>query len=294
LLNLQLNPKTSSELADYSITYGDRVLDLASPKVMGIINATSDSFYANSRVGGISAFLKKAEQMISEGAYIIDLGAFSSRPTAKVIEEAVEWSILEPLIQAFITEFPQIPLSIDTFRSNIAEKSLDCGVRMINDISAGQWDATMYQKVHKYNAAYIMMHMRGAIGAMMEAEHLVYENIISDIATFFANQIHLAAQNQLTNIIIDPGFGFSKTRSQNYQILKNLSSFHFLAKPILIGISRKSMIYKLLDSSPEEALHGSNAASILSLIAGASIIRTHDVKETLDGIKIFNAWNDAD
>ncbi len=117
---MQLNPKTSSELADYSITYGDRVLDLASPKVMGIINATSDSFYANSRVGGISAFLKKAEQMISEGAYIIDLGAFSSRPTAKVIEEAVEWSILEPLIQAFITEFPQIPLSIDTFRSNIA------------------------------------------------------------------------------------------------------------------------------------------------------------------------------
>ena len=180
MLNLQLNPKTYSELADYSITYGDRLLDLASPKVMGIINATSDSFYANSRVGGTSAFLKKAEQMISEGAYIIDLGAFSSRPTAIVIEEAVEWSILEPLIQAFITEFPQIPLSIDTFRSNIAEKSLDCGVRMINDISAGQWDATMYQKVHKYNAAYIMMHMRGAIGAMMEAEHLVYENLISD------------------------------------------------------------------------------------------------------------------
>ena len=294
MLNLQLNPKTSSELVDYSITYGDRILDLASPKVMGIINATSDSFYANSRVDGTSAFLKKAEQMISEGAYIIDLGAFSSRPTAKVIEEAVEWYILEPLIQAFITEFPQIPLSIDTFRSNIAEKSLDCGVRMINDISAGQWDVTMYQKVQKYNAAYIMMHMRGAIGAMMEAEHLVYENIIADIATFFANQIHLAAQNQLTNIIIDPGFGFSKTRSQNYQILKNFSSFHFLAKPILIGISRKSMIYKLLDSSPEEALNGSNAASILGLIAGASIIRTHDVKETLDGIKIFNAWKDAD
>ncbi len=294
LLNLQLNPKTYSELADYSITYGDRLLDLASPKVMGIINATSDSFYSNSRVSDTSAFLRKAEQMIDEGAYIIDLGAFSSRPSATVIEEEAEWSILESLINAFIAEFPQTLLSIDTFRSNIAERSLDCGVRMINDISAGQWDDTMFQTVQKYNAAYIMMHMRGTIGAMMDAEHLVYENIIADIATFFANQIHLAKQHQLTNIIIDPGFGFSKTRAQNYQILKNLSSFHFLSKPILIGISRKSMIYKLLDSSPEDALHGSNAASILGMIGGASIIRTHDVKETLDGIKIFKAWNNAD
>lgn len=272
-------------------TVGTRVLSLDMPIVMGIVNLSPDSFYGLSRVESHQDFLFKVERMIHDGASVIDLGAASSRPHASLISEEDEWALLESYIREFRFNFPDTLLSIDSFRSSIAKKALDLGANIINDIKAGSYDDKMFDIIAEYNAGYIMMHMREMPSSMNHEHNLIYGNISSDIIHYFSHRLHEAKIKNVLHCAIDPGFGFSKSVDQNYVLLRELNAFQILDKPIVVGISRKSMIYKILECEPEQALSGSLAATMLALIGGANIIRTHDVKSCHDIIKIFNKYN---
>ncbi len=269
---------------------GQKLISLERPIVMGIVNTSPDSFYNKSVSHSENDFLTKVEVMMQDGATIIDLGGSSSRPKAHILSEEEEWNNVEKYIKVFVKQFPDKILSLDTYRSSIARKGLDLGVKMINDIHAGTYDLKMLELLEEYQVAYCMMHMRGEIGSMMKAEFLQYDDVVSDVIKYFVLRLQELQKSIKLNIVIDPGFGFSKTMTQNYDLLRHLSSFQILDKPILVGLSRKSMIYRLLDSDPEHALHGSIAATTVALIGGANIIRTHDVKATSDVIKIFEMW----
>lgn len=254
-----------------------------SPKVMGILNITPDSFYSGSRTS-VAEVIKKAEQMLLEGAFFIDIGGYSSRSNAHEVSLEEEIQRVVPVVETLVREFPHISISVDTFRSKVAQLSLEAGACIINDISAGQIEDTMWEVIQKYQVPYIAMHMRGTPQTMQN--YTDYQNIVKDILFYFSQVKDRARQLQINDLIIDPGFGFSKTLSQNYELIQQLSLFRALECPILVGISRKSMLYKLLGTSPEEALNATSVLNTFALLQGADILRVHDVKEAIECVKI--------
>ncbi|MBT6653901.1 MAG: dihydropteroate synthase [Flavobacteriaceae bacterium] len=262
------------------------VFDLSSPKIMGVLNVTPDSFYDGGVFSNEKKILAQVEKMILDGADIIDIGGFSSKPGAKTISLKEEEKRVIPIIKLINKTFNKIIISVDTFRSEIAEKSLNEGASIINDISGGDLDKNIYQISYKYKAPYIMMHMNGVPLNMQNNPK--YENINHDIIKDFTSKIDSAEKKGVCDIIIDPGFGFGKTIQHNYQILNNLKLYTVLKKPILVGISRKSMIYKLLKTDPSKALNGTTSLNTIALINGANILRVHDVKEAKEVIKLYS------
>lgn len=268
-----------------SIRVGDKLLDLRIPVVMGILNATPDSFYEGSREKTVSGAIAKAREMISEGAKIIDVGGYSTRPGAVDISIEEEIGRVVPVIEAICSEFPDIALSIDTFRSEVAESAILAGANIINDVSGFEIDPEIIEIAAKYNAPYILMHMRGTPQTMQSLTD--YDNLFKDISLYFSKKINELLKTGVKDIILDPGFGFAKTIDQNYEVLDNLEAFQLFEKPILAGLSRKSMIYKKLGITPEESLEGTIALNKIALEKGAKILRVHDVKEAVDLIEMM-------
>ena len=253
------------------------------PKVMSILNITPDSFYAQSRTTPTEV-LRKAEQMLEEGATFVDIGGYSSRPNAQEVSPQEELQRVVPVVEALVKHFPDIRISVDTFRAVVALESLEAGACIINDISAGQIDPTIWEVAAHYQVPYIAMHMRGTPQTMQT--YTEYDKLTKDILYYFSEVKDKARQLKLNDLIIDPGFGFSKTLAQNYELMQQLALFKALECPILVGISRKSMIYKLLDTTPEAALNGTTVLNTFALLHGADILRVHDVKEAVECVKI--------
>jgi dihydropteroate synthase len=256
---------------------------------MGIINITPDSFYDGGKYKNEADIIAQVEAMLTNGASFIDVGAYSSRPGADHVDEKEELGRIIPIVQLLLKNFPDILLSIDTFRSRVADECLTLGAALINDISAGNLDPQMLSIVGKHRAPYIMMHMKGTPATMQGKCN--YDNLLMDMGYYFSEKVALARTFGINDIIIDPGFGFAKSLEQNYEILKKFDLLHALDLPILSGISRKSMIYKLLDTTPENALNGSTAIHMYVLTKGSQILRVHDVKEAMECIRLFNAIN---
>lgn len=263
-----------------------KLIDLSHPKVMGILNLTPDSFYSVSRVSSDSLLLKRVESMLIDGATFIDIGAYSSRPGGEFVSELEESERLFPAIETILKEFPNALISADTFRSKIAENAIDMGVAMINDISGGNLDVEMFDLVSKKQVPYILMHMRGTPKTMSSLN--TYDHLILDIITELQSKIKRLQELGLNDIIIDPGIGFAKDLNQNYEIIKKLNSFEILGLPLLIGASRKSMVYKVLECEIAESLNGTTVVHTASLLKGASILRVHDVRPAMEAIKITN------
>ena len=263
-----------------------KLLDLSTPAIMGILNLTDDSFYDGGQHNSIKKALLQTEKMLDDGAKIIDIGAYSSRPKAKHISHDEEWQRLEKTLQIINKEFPQAILSVDTFRSEIARRSIDNGADIINDISAGNLDPQMFDTVADLNVPYIMMHMQGTPQTMQDNPH--YNCIEKEVVNYFLNKVKILQQKGLSKIIIDPGFGFGKTLEHNYQLLNNLEELHTLELPLLVGVSRKSMVYKVLETDAKNSLNGTTAIHTLCLSKGASILRVHDVKEAVECVKLIN------
>jgi dihydropteroate synthase len=267
-----------------------KILDLSTPLVMGIINVTPDSFYTGSRYQQTDILVKQAESMLLQGATVLDIGGYSSRPGASAISEQEEMDRVLPAIEAIIRTTPGAIISIDTFRSNVARAAVDAGACMVNDISGGELDKHMFDTVSELQVPYILMHMQGNPQTM--AKLSTYEDILTDIINYFQKKVYLLRQSGLKDIILDVGFGFAKNIEQNYYLLKNLACFNILNLPLLVGLSRKSLIYKKLGISAEEALNGTTVLHTLALINGASILRVHDVKEACEAVKLFKFYND--
>lgn len=272
-----------------SININGRILDLSTPVVMGILNFTPDSFYDGGKITSIKRALNQVEKMINDGAKIIDVGGYSSRPGATEISENEEIKRVVPLIKEIKTEFPACVISVDTFRKNVAEKAVQNGANIINDISAGNLDKSMINFIADSKLPYIMMHMKGNPLNMQKLT--TYNHLINEMIDYFSEKIELLLKNNVTDVIIDPGFGFAKTLDQNYVALKNLDILKVLQKPILVGLSRKSMIYNYLNIKPNDALPGTIALNMFSLQKGASILRVHDVKEANQTIKLYKKLN---
>lgn len=260
------------------------LIDLSTPKVMGIINITPDSFYSGSRASSDKEILENAEKMLNEGADFLDLGAYSSRPGADHISTEEELQRMLPAVELIGKNFPEAILSIDTFRARIARESIDAGAAMINDISAGKLDEKMLETVAKLQVPYIMMHMKGTPQTMKELNQ--YDDLLKEVLIYFSKRIKAARDLGMNDIIIDPGFGFAKNIEQNYELFSKLEILREIELPILIGISRKSMIWKKLGISADEALNGTSVLNTLALNKGANILRVHDVKEAVECIKI--------
>jgi len=260
------------------------LIDLSSPKIMGILNITPDSFFDGGKYKNRKSILVQTEKMLHEEATFIDIGAYSSRPGAEPISEEEELKRILPVVEMLLSEFPNILLSVDTFRSGIAKKCLEVGAALINDISAGLIDENMFSIIAEHNAPYIMMHMKGAPQTMQQKTS--YEDLLNDILYYFSERIATARALKIYDIIIDPGFGFAKTLDQNYELLKKLNFFKTLNLPILVGLSRKSMIYKVLGSKAENALNGTTALNMVALSKGTNILRVHDVKEAKECIRL--------
>jgi dihydropteroate synthase len=265
------------------------LLDLSKPKIMGILNLTPDSFYDGGRNNNLNDALKKTEQILSEGADLIDIGAYSSRPGAEHISEETESDRLIPVLRAIVSEFPDTILSIDTFRSGIAQTAVNEGAGIINDISAGSMDPEMFQTIANLGVPYIMMHMKGTPQTM--ATQNDYEDITTEVCQYFASRIQKLKNLGVNDLIVDPGFGFAKNLDQNYELLANLEHLKSTGHPVLAALSRKSMIYKLLETDAEHALNGTTAANTIALIKGANILRVHDVKAAAEVVKIVNQMN---
>lgn len=262
-----------------------RLLAMEKPVIMGILNVTPDSFFDGGRYLSGSTALSRVEQMLSEGAAIIDAGGMSSRPGASIIEEEEEKRRVLPVIEAIVQNFPEVILSVDTVRASVARAAVEAGARLINDISAGRLDKAMYETVAALGVPYILMHMQGRPETMQK--NPVYEDVVQDILDFFIREVGVLRRLGVKDIILDPGFGFGKTIAHNYQLLKNLHVFNMMDLPVMAGISRKGMIYKLLGSTPEDALNGTTALHMIALQQGASILRVHDVKQAAEVIKCW-------
>lgn len=261
----------------------NELLDLSKPRVMGILNITTDSFYDGGMYPDDKSILARVDQIIGEGAAFIDVGAYSSRPGAKPISENEELAKLVPVISMIRKNYPDTILSVDTFRAGIARKMVeDYEIDMINDISAGEMDEKMFETISILQVPYIMMHMRGTPENMQD--NPVYENVTREIITFFAEKLQQLKLMGVHDVIIDPGFGFGKTMDQNYELLSRLDAFEIFELPVMVGLSRKSMIYKLINGAPTDALNGSTVLHTIALQKGADILRVHDVKEAVEAI----------
>ena len=266
-----------------------QLIDLSKPKIMGILNVTPDSFYDGGKYQSDSDILNQVEKMLSEGATFIDIGAYSSRPNAEHISEKEELSRLIPVIQKLIQEFPEIIISVDTFRSHIAREGIAAGAGLINDISGGELDQDMFETISKLQVPYILMHMVGTPQNMQK--NVQYDDLVKDIIYYFSKKIFKLRQLGVNDLMIDPGFGFSKTLDQNYELLQKLDLFNTFKLPILAGLSRKSMLYKLVNTDAKNALNATSIANTIALSKGARILRVHDVKEANEAIKIFEKTN---
>lgn len=262
-----------------------RLINLDEPKVMGIINVTPDSFHADSRRGDVEGALRGADKMVSEGVSFLDVGGYSSRPGASDVSLQEELDRVTPIVEALHRHFSSIPISVDTFRSEVAEQALSSGASLVNDISGGVLDPEILHVAAKHEAPYILMHMKGTPSNMQVSPE--YEDVVLDVMDFFIERSSLALAAGLHDVILDPGFGFGKTIEHNYQLLQGLHAFRAIGAPLLVGISRKSMVWKVLGSSPDAALNGTTALHMVALQQGASILRVHDVKEAVEVISLW-------
>ncbi|MGM1057158.1 MAG: dihydropteroate synthase [Bacteroidota bacterium] len=266
------------------ITCKGNLIDFETPKVMGILNITPDSFYDESRNASEDVLLKKAEVMLEQGATFLDVGGYSTRPGAEDISPDDELKRVLPAIEILLKNFPDVLISVDTFRSSVAEKSIQAGAALVNDISAGNLDLEMMQIIARHQVPYIMMHMRGTPQTMKDLNS--YEDLTQEVLYYFSEKIKAARTLGINDLIIDPGFGFSKNIAQNFELLSNLELFEILELPVLAGLSRKSTIYKTLNCTPGEALNGTTVLNTLALTKGADILRVHDVKEAMETVKL--------
>ena len=260
------------------------LIDISTPKIMGILNITPNSFYDGGKFKTETDILNHVERMLFDGATFIDIGAYSSKPKSEFVSETDEINRIIPVVDLVLKHFQNAILSIDTFRSEVAKRCIESGAAMINDISAGNLDEKMMPTVAILNVPYIMMHMKGTPQTMQTLTN--YENLIQEILFYFSEKVSLARSFGINDIIIDPGFGFAKTVDQNYEILQKLELFNILELPILAGISRKSMIHKVLETSAQEALNGTTVLNTIALTKGAAILRVHDVKEAMECVKL--------
>jgi len=261
------------------------LIDLDRPRVMGILNLTPDSFYDGGKYKSASEILAQVEKMLKEEATFIDIGAYSSRPGAIHISQEEELSRLLPVLQLMIQEFPDALVSVDTFRSHVASEAIQSGACMINDISGGSLDQDMFSTIAKHQVPYVLMHMVGTPQNMQQNVH--YENLVKDIIFYFSQKVFELRKLGVNDIILDPGFGFSKTLDQNFELLQKLELFSGMDLPVLVGLSRKSMLYKLFDINANSALNATTSANTIALMKGAGILRVHDVKEAMETITIF-------
>jgi dihydropteroate synthase len=262
------------------------LIDLSTPKIMGILNVTPDSFYDGGSYKNETEIISQVEKMIDEGATFIDVGAYSSKPGADFVSEEEELNRILPVIDLLLNKFPDVLLSIDTFRSKVAKQAINNGAALINDISAGMLDDNMLQTVAQLQVPYVMMHMKGTPQNMQS--QAIYDDVVKEVMFYFSERINAARKLGINDVIVDPGFGFAKTLEHNYEIMQNLDFFSILELPVLVGISRKSMIYKLLENEPKDALNGTTVLNTIALHKGAQILRVHDVKEAQECIKIYN------
>ena len=271
---------------NYSINCKGNLIDLSTPKIMSIVNTTPDSFYDGGQYNTIEKALQKVEVDISNNATFIDIGGYSSKPNAAHVTEEEELKRTIPVIEAILKSFPEAVISIDTFRGKVAKEAVDAGAALINDISAFELDKEMINTLKTYKVPYILMHMLGTPQNMQKNPS--YKNVVKEIVLFLSNKIRELKTFGIHDIIIDPGFGFGKTLSNNYELMANLNYFTTLKHPLLVGVSRKSIIYKLLNINSLESINGTTALNMYSLLNGANILRVHDTKEAKECIRIFN------
>ncbi|WP_029275608.1 dihydropteroate synthase [Pedobacter borealis] len=267
-----------------SLNIKGKLIDLSRPKVMGILNITPDSFYSNSRTKSIDEALTKAAQFINEGATFIDIGGYSSRPGAKDISTSEEIDRLVPVVESLVKAFPEAVISIDTFRAKVAAETISAGAHIINDIAAGDMDEQMFETVAKLQVPYMMMHMKGTPQNMQQ--NPVYDNVLLEVIDYLAKKVAALKALHVHDVIIDPGFGFGKTIEHNYELLNQMEAFKIFKLPILVGFSRKGMIYKTLGTSAAEALNGTSVLNTIALQKGAGILRVHDVREAVECIRL--------
>ena len=278
--------KTSKQTnVPYSLNFKGRLVELNRPLVMGILNLTTDSFYDGGKFTEERLISEQVEKMVSEGADIIDVGASSSRPGSTEIDQKLEESRLEPVIKMLSKSFPSILISVDTTRSIVAEKVVDWGADMINDISAGEFDKNMFATIAKLSVPYVIMHMQGTPQEMQHNPS--YNNVVKEVNQYLNEKVYQLQEKGVNDIIIDPGFGFGKTLEHNFELLNNLDFFQNIGQPILVGISRKSMITKMLEIKSADALNGTTVLNTIACIKGASILRVHDVKEAVEVVKLL-------
>ncbi|HYC40758.1 MAG TPA: dihydropteroate synthase [Chitinophagaceae bacterium] len=269
----------------YTLNCMGRMVATDKPLVMGILNITPDSFYAPSRTLRIDDLLERAGIMLSEGADILDIGGQSSRPGAGAVDADKEWERVAPALEALRDRFPNAILSIDTFHASVARKAVKLGVSMVNDISAGNLDPVMLETVAELEVPYVLMHMRGNPSTMHHESN--YEDVTREVLDFLIRKLHEVRSHGIRDVIVDPGFGFAKTISQNFELLRNLESFRMLDCPILVGLSRKSTIYKTLGIDAEDSLNGTTVVHTIALLNGANMLRVHDVKAAVEAITLF-------
>ena len=276
-----------------TININGSLLNLSTPLVMGILNVTPNSFYSESRKQSDEEIVNRCRVILDEGGTIIDVGAQSSSPTSKFLSAKEEWERLMPALRLIRNEFPDTIISIDTFYADVAKEAVEVyGANIINDISGGEIDKRMFNVVAELNVPYILMHMRGVPQTMQYMTN--YDNFIQDILYYFSEKRAKLSLLGVNDVIIDPGFGFSKSVAQNYELMAYLKYFHIFEEPILVGVSRKSMIYKLLDTTPENSLNGTTVLNTVSLLSGANILRVHDVKEAVECVKIISELTEYD
>lgn len=274
----------------FSLNLNGKLYELSSPKVMGILNVTPDSFYAGSRKQTEEDIKSRCREIIEEGGDIIDIGAYSSRPDAEHISTEEEKRRLRTGLEILRNEYPEAIVSVDTFRADVAEMCVkEYNVNIINDISAGEMDKEMFNTVARLQVPYIMMHMKGTPQDMQKSPQ--YTSLMKEIFMYFSEKVYKLHEMGVNDLILDPGFGFGKTLEHNYELMNHLEEFSLFNLPVLVGISRKSMIYKLLGNTPSEALNGTTALNTIALLKGANILRVHDVKEAVETVRIVTALN---
>ena len=268
-----------------TINVGGRLVSLDEPQVMGILNVTPDSFFATSRCRSEEEIRQRVCQIRQEGATMVDIGAYSSRPGAEDVSKDEELRRLLPAIDIVREEWPEAIISVDTFRAEVARRAVEAGADIVNDISGGEMDSEMFSAVADMHVPYILMHMQGTPRDMQKAPH--YDNLMCEVFRSLGERVELLHEMGVADVILDPGFGFGKTMEQNYEMMARLGEFRLLDCPILAGVSRKSMVYRLLDTTPEESLNGTTVLNTIALMNGASILRVHDVKEAVEAVKIY-------
>lgn len=279
------------ELAQQTLRLGGALIDLSRPQVMGILNVTPDSFFAGSRVQAADALLRRAEAMLEEGATFLDVGGYSTRPGADEIPLEDELQRVQNAVRTLKLRFPDAHLSVDTFRAQVAEAAVAEGADMINDVSGGNLDDAMFDTVARLNVPYVLMHMRGTPQTMKTLNQ--YDDLLLDVIGELQAKIHRLNEQGVSDILVDPGFGFAKNIPQNFRLLRRLEEFRILNRPLLIGVSRKSMIYKTLRITPEDALNGTSVLHAVALLKGAAILRVHDVKAAVEAVTLINQITNA-